>query len=71
MTLWTSTEIAAATGGTPSADFAISGVAFDSREIGSGDLFVAMKGAETDGHKFLDGAFARGAAGALVSEDTA
>ncbi len=71
MTLWTSTEIAAATGGTPSADFAISGVAFDSREIGSGDLFVAMKGTETDGHKFLDGAFARGAAGALVSEDTA
>lgn len=71
MTLWTSTEIATATGGTPSADFAISGVAFDSREIGSGDLFVAMKGAETDGHKFLDGAFARGAAGALVSEDTA
>ena len=71
MTLWTSTEIAAATGGTPSADFAISGVAFDSREIGSGDLFVAMKCAETDGHKFLDGAFARGAAGALVSEDTA
>lgn len=71
MTLWTSAEIAAATGGTPSADFAVSGVAFDSREIGSGNLFVAMKGAETDGHKFLDGAFARGAAGALVSQDTA
>ncbi|MFT3977854.1 MAG: UDP-N-acetylmuramoyl-tripeptide--D-alanyl-D-alanine ligase [Sphingomonas bacterium] len=68
MSLWTSAEIAAATGGDASADFAASGVAFDSREIGAGDLFVAMKGAETDGHRFLDGAFAQGAAGALVSE---
>ncbi|WEK41749.1 MAG: UDP-N-acetylmuramoyl-tripeptide--D-alanyl-D-alanine ligase [Candidatus Sphingomonas colombiensis] len=71
MSLWTSAEIAAATSGHASADFAVSGVAFDSREIGAGDLFVAMKGAETDGHRFLDNAFARGAAGALVSEDTA
>lgn len=71
MILWTSAEIAAATSGDASADFSISGVAFDSREIGAGDLFVAMKGAETDGHRFLDNAFARGAAGALVSEDTA
>lgn len=71
MTLWTSAEIAAATGGTASADFAVRGVAFDSREIGAGDLFVAMKGTAADGHRFIDGAFARGAAGALVSEVTA
>ena len=71
MTLWTSAEIAAATGGTASADFAVGGVAFDSREIGAGDLFVAMKGTAADGHRFIDGAFARGAAGALVSEGTA
>jgi UDP-N-acetylmuramoyl-tripeptide--D-alanyl-D-alanine ligase len=36
------------------------GVAFDSREIGPGDLFIAMKGEATDGHKFLDRAFAAG-----------
>jgi UDP-N-acetylmuramoyl-tripeptide--D-alanyl-D-alanine ligase len=66
--LWTSQEIATATGGTASAAFAVSGVTFDSREAGPGDLFVAMKGEATDGHHFLDQAFAAGAAGALVSE---
>jgi UDP-N-acetylmuramoyl-tripeptide--D-alanyl-D-alanine ligase len=68
MTLWTSDEIAQATGGTASAPFAVSGVAFDSREVTSGDLFVAMKGEATDGHRFVDKAFAQGAAGAIVSE---
>jgi len=65
--LWTSSDIAAATGGTASCDFAVTGVAFDSREIGMGDLFVAMPGSATDGHRFVDGAFASGAAGAIVS----
>lgn len=71
MSLWTSQEIAAATGGMASADFAVTGVAFDSREIGAGDLFVAMKGEATDGHLFLDQAFAAGAAGAIVSQPAA
>lgn len=66
--LWTSSDIAAATGGIASADFAIGGVAFDSREIGAGDLFVAMPGTAHDGHQFLDTAFARGAAAAIVSQ---
>ncbi|WP_174287041.1 UDP-N-acetylmuramoyl-tripeptide--D-alanyl-D-alanine ligase [Sphingomonas bacterium] len=70
MTLWTSPEIAAATGGAASADFAVTGVAFDSREVGPGDLFVAMKGEATDGHRFLDQAFAQSAGGAIVSEPT-
>lgn len=68
--LWTSEEIAAATGGTASADFTVSGVAFDSREVGPGDLFLALKGESTDGHRFLDQAFAQGAAGAVVSDAT-
>ena len=68
MLLWTSADIAQATGGAASAPFAVSGVAFDSREVTEGDLFVAMKGEATDGHKFLDKAFAQGAAGAIVSE---
>ncbi|HEX8533749.1 MAG TPA: Mur ligase family protein, partial [Allosphingosinicella sp.] len=67
--LWTSQEIAHATGGTASSAFDANGVAFDSREIGAGDLFIAMKGELTDGHRFLDKAFASGAAGALVSEE--
>ena len=66
--LWTSDEIAAATGGTASASFEVTGVTFDSREVGPGDLFVAMPGTVHDGHKFVDGAFAAGAAGAIVSQ---
>ncbi|WP_298394742.1 UDP-N-acetylmuramoyl-tripeptide--D-alanyl-D-alanine ligase [Sphingobium sp.] len=69
--LWTSQEIALATGGAASAPFAVSGVAFDSREVGQDDLFVAMKGETTNGHRFLDKAFGQGAAGAIVSEPVA
>ncbi len=68
--LWTSFDIAAATGGNARAAFDVTGVAFDSREVGPGDLFIALSGEATDGHKFLDGAFAKGAAGALVSVAT-
>jgi UDP-N-acetylmuramoyl-tripeptide--D-alanyl-D-alanine ligase len=66
--LWTSDEIAAATGGTASATFEVSGVTLVSREVGPGDLFVAMPGTVHDGHKFVDAAFAAGAAGAVVSQ---
>jgi len=65
--LWTSDEIAAATGGIASAPFEVTGVTFDSREVQPGDLFVAMPGTVHDGHKFVEGAFASGAAGAIVS----
>ena len=65
--LWTSEEIAAATGGAANGSFEVTGVAFDSREIGPGDLFLAMPGTVHDGHRFVPGAFAAGAAGALVS----
>jgi UDP-N-acetylmuramoyl-tripeptide--D-alanyl-D-alanine ligase len=69
--LWTSAEIAAATGGQASSIFEANGVAFDSREVGPGDLFIALKGDATDGHRFLDQAFAQGASGAIVSEHAA
>ncbi len=64
--LWTGAEVAAATGGTLAGDFAARGVAFDSREILAGDLFVALRGASTDGHRFVEDARARGAAGVLA-----
>jgi UDP-N-acetylmuramoyl-tripeptide--D-alanyl-D-alanine ligase len=66
--LWTSDELAQATGAEPAGEFTCSGVAFDSREIGSGDLFFALKGEESDGHLFVDQAFGNGAAAAIVSE---
>ena len=65
--LWTSAEIADATGGTASAPFEVTGVTFDSREVQPGDLFVAMPGTAADGHAFVDSALASGAAGAIVS----
>ena len=61
--LWTARAIAAATGGEASADFTVQGVAFDSREVTQGDLFIAMRGEVSDGHKFIDKAIAAGAAG--------
>jgi UDP-N-acetylmuramoyl-tripeptide--D-alanyl-D-alanine ligase len=66
--LWTSEEIAAATGGRASEPFEVTGVTFDSREVERGDLFVAMPGTVHDGHRFVDGAFAAGATGAIVSQ---
>ena len=39
----------------------------DNREVIEGSVFVAIKGARTDGHRFVDQAFASGARAALVS----
>ena len=43
-------------------------VSTDSRELLPGDLFFALSGEKTDGHKFLESAFASGAALAVVSK---
>ncbi len=69
--LWNSAALAAAVGGAVSANFGVSGVAYDSREVGPGDLFIALKGENTDGHQYLEQAFAQGAAGAIVSDGCA
>ncbi len=67
--LWTAEEIATATGGIASAEFDIAAVTFDSREVEHGSLFIALKGEATDGHRFVDGALAKGASGLLISEE--
>jgi UDP-N-acetylmuramoyl-tripeptide--D-alanyl-D-alanine ligase len=64
--LWTSGEIAAAVGGTASGAFEVSNVAFDTREVEPGGLFIAMKGERMDGHDFVAQAVEKGAAAALV-----
>ena len=68
LALWDSEAIAASTGGTASTAFQCSGVEIDSRDVREGDLFVALSGETTDGHRFIDKAFANGAAAALVSQ---
>ena len=49
---------------------AVSGVAYDSRAIKGGEIFVAVKGANHDGASFANDARARGAA-AVVSQEEA
>ena len=68
LALWTAPDIEAATGGHASHDFAVAGVAFDSREVHEGDLFVALRGEQSDGHSYVAQAFARGAAAVLVDQ---
>ena len=45
----------------------IAGAALDTRELEPGMLFVPLPGSRTDGHVFLDEAFARGAGAALCA----
>lgn len=66
MSLWTSDDAAAATGGRVTTPWAATGVSIDTRTIAPGDLFVALQ-AERDGHDFVAQALAKGAAAALVS----
>ena len=49
----------------------VSSVQTDSRAIESGGLFVALKGPRHDGHDFVEAAFARGAAGAVICAERA
>jgi UDP-N-acetylmuramoyl-L-alanyl-D-glutamate--2,6-diaminopimelate ligase len=50
------------------ADLAIHDVQYDSRLVGPGSLFVALRGGYADGHDYLEDARSRGAVAALVEE---
>ncbi|HEY7303679.1 MAG TPA: UDP-N-acetylmuramoyl-tripeptide--D-alanyl-D-alanine ligase [Bryobacteraceae bacterium] len=50
-------------------DLPVRGWSIDSRTLNKGDLFFAIKGERSDGHTFVESAFERGAAGAVVSEE--
>ena len=64
--LWTETDAARVAGGHFTRPFSASGVSIDSRTIAPGDLFVALRGPNFDGHDFVADSFARGAAAAVV-----
>lgn len=53
--------------GVAAGSITVTGVAFDSREVRAGDLFVAIPGAEVDGHDFAVAAVGRGAV-AVIGE---
>ena len=61
-------EISAAIGARAQGDARFSSVSTDSRTLARGALFVALRGARFDGHRFLDAALERGAAAAMVDE---
>jgi UDP-N-acetylmuramoyl-L-alanyl-D-glutamate--2,6-diaminopimelate ligase len=50
------------------ADVEVSGVNIDSRKIKEGHLFVAMKGTQVDGHKFIPKALELGAKSVLCED---
>ena len=67
MTLWNSADAQSATLGKASARFAVNGFSIDTRTLKEGDLFVALKGDNRDGHDYVGAAFAAKAGAALVS----
>ncbi len=69
MALWDAVEIARAVKGVAVGDFVVSGVEIDSRDVMEGDLFFALKGEATDGHRFVEGAFVRGAAAVVADRE--
>ncbi len=64
--LWTAAEAAGVAGGSATRDWAAEGVSIDSRTAAPGDLFVAIKGPEHDGHDYVGAAFSAGAVAAVV-----
>ena len=51
-------------------DIEVHGIQYDSRKVQKGDLFVAIKGALTDGHRFIDTAVSNGANVVVMESDS-
>ena len=69
---WTLDRIAAAlkehaTGSIPRGPTSVNGITTDTRKIGKGDVFVALKGERFDGHDYLGDAVRDGASALVVS----
>ncbi len=52
-------------------DVEITGIAYDSRSVGPGDLFIAVAGLHVDGHNYVGDAIARGAAAVALERNVA
>jgi UDP-N-acetylmuramoyl-tripeptide--D-alanyl-D-alanine ligase len=64
--IWQSSDAEEALGVKSSGQWRASGVSIDTRTIEEGDLFVALRGDNNDGHIYLNEAANKGAAAALV-----
>ena len=72
MIFWTLDRVAAALGDNishryPRGSTELSGITTDSRNVGRGQLFVALVGEKFDGHDFLESAVEQGAGAVVVS----
>jgi UDP-N-acetylmuramoyl-tripeptide--D-alanyl-D-alanine ligase len=68
LTLARIAEFVSAAGEFPPGDLA-QGYSIDSRTVGPGQLFLAVKGERLDGHDFVEQALEKGAAAAVVRKD--
>ncbi len=69
---WTVAEIVEATGGellTEKSDGTYCGVSIDSRSVSDNNLFVAIKGENHDGHRFVNEAISKGVMGVVISKE--
>ncbi len=65
---WTLDRVARALGSGPHDDRSLRGISTDTRTVGAGDLFVALRGDRFDAHDFLPDAVSRGAAAVVVHD---
>lgn len=65
-TLWTDEDAGGAVSGQVTGPFAATGVSIDTRSLQKGDLFIALRGENRDGHTFVEAAAEAGAAAAIV-----
>ncbi len=66
--IWTSIEVAAATKGVAKGTWSATGVSIDSRATKKGDLFIAIRGDNTDGHLYAAKAIENGAVAVVVDQ---
>jgi UDP-N-acetylmuramoyl-L-alanyl-D-glutamate--2,6-diaminopimelate ligase len=52
-------------------DISVRNIRYDSRRVGPGDMFVAVRGTVQNGHRFIDDAIAGGASVVVVDDDSA
>src|SRR5271170_7183441 len=70
---WTVVQVAEAMGVAPPSGLDplawLAGVSIDSRAVGPGELFIAIRGPRHDGHNFVAGALGCGAAAGVVARE--
>ena len=64
--LWSAAQAAQATGGEARGEWCADGISTDSRTLSPGDLFVALRGYNHDGHDHVEAAISAQAAAAIV-----